>query len=497
MTITRRSLLAGALVGGAAASTGLLSACAKGADSAAASSGAASGGATAVTGSAIPSASQMAISAAELTPFAPFAWQEFNGEALFAMGGCTSQVAEPGELFRIFQTINAQSGNPADPGPEAFDAYCQAFGAFGDQLAQLAQSSGSHPVTQRTRLLRASQYATQQLFFILGGSQGSTEEQVFNTVESRWNAAAKLFQPAAEQFEVQSEFGPIPGYFFAPDTSKDRKPTIIISSGSDGQNVESMQFGVTAGLQRGYNVVLFEGPGQMTPLFVRNVVFTTEWDKVVGPVLEWTKARGDVGKIGLIGVSFAGMLCARAAANLQGLSAVVLEPGAVSYGDLWQDQGDVTTVRNTMNLPPDQKQAAQQKLNTEFQQAFTSLPRSTQFNIYKRGSILTQQTQSDARANKPLSDYYGLLEALVSFDYTADYGKIKIPTMITANEGDQFFAQQGAQGYNLLTNVPPDQKSLLQLTAAQGAQLHDQPNGPTVAQEYIFDWLGPFLGAGQ
>ena len=133
MTITRRSLLAGALVGGAAASTGLLSACAKGADSAAASSGAASGGATAVTGSAIPSASQMAISAAELTPFAPFAWQEFNGEALFAMGGCTSQVAEPGELFRIFQTINAQSGNPADPGPEAFDAYCQAFGAFGDQ----------------------------------------------------------------------------------------------------------------------------------------------------------------------------------------------------------------------------------------------------------------------------------------------------------------------------------------------------------------------------
>lgn len=496
MTITRRSLLAGALVGGAAASTGLLSACGKDAGTAA-SSGSAASGATAVTGSAIPSASQMAISAAELTPFAPFAWQEFNGEALFAMGGCTSQVAEPGELFRIFQTINAQSGNPADPTTAAFDAYCQAFGAFGDQLAQLAQSSGSHPVTQRTRLLRASQYATQQLFFILGGSQGSTEEQVFNTVESRWNEAAKLFKPAAEQFEVQSDFGPIPGYFFAPDESKDRKPTVIISSGSDGQNVESMQFGVTAGLQRGYNVVLFEGPGQMTPLFVRNVVFTPAWDKVIGPVLEWTKARGDVGKIGLIGVSFAGMLCARAAANLEGLSAVVLEPGAYSFADVWEDQGDVTTVRNTMNLPADQKQQAQQSMNSGFQQVFATMPRGTQFNIYKRGSILTQQTQADARANKPLSDYYGMLEALLSFDYTQDYSKIKIPTMITSNEGDQFFAQQGVQAYNLLTNVPPDQKTLLELTAPQGAQLHDQPNGPTVAQEYIFDWMGPFLGAGQ
>ncbi|MFM2438352.1 MAG: hypothetical protein RLZ55_1171 [Actinomycetota bacterium] len=496
MTITRRSLLAGALVGGAAASTGLLSACAKGADTAA-SSGAASSGATAVTGSAIPSASQLSISAAELTPFAPFAWQEFNGEALFAMGGCTSQVAEPGELFRIFQTINAQTGNPAEPSAAAFDAYCQVFGAFGDQLAALAQSSGTHPVTQRTRLLRASQYATQQLFFILGGSQGSTEEQVFNTVESRWNAAAKLFKPAAEQFQVQSDFGPIPGYFFAPDESKDRKPTVIISSGSDGQNVESMQFGVTAALQRGYNVVLFEGPGQMTPLFVRSVMFTPDWDKVIGPVLEWTKARDDVGKIGLIGVSFAGMLCARAAANLQGLSAVVLEPGGYSYADAWQDQNDVAQVRSTMNLPAAEKQQAQQNLNSGFQQVFPTLSRGTQFNIYKRGSILTQATQSDARANRPLSDYYGLLEAMLAFDYQQDYGRIKIPTMITSNEGDQFFGQQGVQAFDLLTNVPPDQKALVQFTAPQGAQLHDQPNGPTVAQEYIFDWLDPFLSAGQ
>ena len=73
---------------------------------------------------------------------------------------------------------------------------------------------------------------------------------------------------------------------------------MIISSRSDGQNVESMQFGVTAGLQRGYNVVLFEGPGQMTPLFKNSVPFTPDWDKVVGPVLEWTKARADNGQSG-------------------------------------------------------------------------------------------------------------------------------------------------------------------------------------------------------
>ena len=46
-----------------------------------------------------------------------------------------------------------------------------------------------------------------------------------------------------------------------------------------------MQFGVTAGLARGYNVVLFEGPGQMSLLFKRRIPFTADWNKVVGPVL--------------------------------------------------------------------------------------------------------------------------------------------------------------------------------------------------------------------
>ncbi len=80
-----------------------------------------------------------------------------------------------------------------------------------------------------------------------------------------------------------------------------------------------------------------------------------------------------------------------------------------------------------------------------------------------------------------------------TFDYAADYAAITIPSMLTENQGDQFFLQQGAEAYAKLTNVPPADKVLLPLTAPQGAQLHDQPNGPQVAQEYIFDWLDQYL----
>lgn len=484
MPISRRTFLGSALISGAAVGTGVLSGCASESGTTAASSAAASP---------LAGASELTISAAELVPLRLFAWDGFNGEALFALGAASSQTSEVGEMLRIVQTINASTGNPAEPQVGAFDTYCAAFGAYGDRLAQLASQSNLHPVTARTRYLRASTYATQELFFVLGSGQGSREEEVFDKVESRWTEAVKRMTPAGVPFQVDSDFGPLPGWFFAPEDTTDPKPTLIISSGSDGQNVESMQFGVTAGLQRGYNIVLFEGPGQMTPLFKNSIVFTPDWDKVVGPVLEWTKARKDVAKVGLVGISFGGMLCARAAAKLKGLSAVVLEPAAWNFAELWGDQKSVGMVKATAAIPAADKAKAAAELNAGFAQAWPSQPRTLQFTIYKRGSILSKQMQSDARANKPPSDYYGMLEALLRFNYQQDYAAITIPTMLTENEGDQFFLEQGAAAFTMLKSVPPDQKVLLPLTVSQGAQLHDQPNGPQVAQEFIFDWLDTYL----
>ncbi len=427
-------------------------------------------------------------------PLQLFAWEGFLGEALFALGGASSQTSEVGEVLRIVQSINAATGNPAVPDVAAFDAYCASFAAFSDQLAQLASAQrDSNPVSARNRFLRASTYATQQLFFVLGSSNGSSEEEVFTNVEGLWNSAVELMSPQVERFEVSSDYGQIPGYFLRPDDSRDRKPTLIISSGSDGQNVESMQFGVTEGLERGYNIVLFEGPGQMTPLFVDGQVFTPNWDQVVGPVLEWTKARSDVGKIGLVGISFGGMLCARAAAKLDGLSAVVLEPAAYDSIGLWQDRSAVDQVLKALGGSEAEQATAKQEVNSVMSDAFENLPRTTQFNIFKRGSIYTTAMQQDARANRAPSDYYDLLATMATFNFEEDYRNIKIPTMLTDNEGDQFFADQAAEAFQWLTQVPEDEKVLLKLTAAQGAQLHDQPTGPQVAQEYIFDWVTPFL----
>lgn len=479
MELTRRNILGGALLGGALVGTGALTACSKSSNGQAASATPSGSGTIVMTSG---------LSSNEVTPLALFASSAFNDEALFALGAASSQTAEVGEVIRIAQRIGIASGDPAEPDTATFNAYYNEFGAYADQLDQLARSSARHAVTARNRMMRASMYAAQQLFFVLGTDNGSREESIFDTCQQRWLAAIDSFTPKVEKLSVASDFGPLPVYFF-PATGGGRRPTVIISEGSDGQNVETMQFGVTAGLERGYNVVLFEGPGQMSLLFKKQIPFTADWQKVVGPILQSIKKRPDVGKVALIGISFAGMLCARPAAKLTGLDAVVLEPGAWSFTQLWGDQETVKTVEETQNAPAPEKAEVQRKVNEGFLQAWPGMTRTAQFTIYKRGEIMAKQVQDEARAGQPISNYYGLIEAMLPFNYEADYREITIPTMVTANEGDEFFAAQGKEAFAMLEKVPSSRKTFQQLTAAQGASLHDQPTGPQVAEEFVFDWL--------
>ena len=478
MEISRRTLLTSAMAGGAIVGTASLAACS--------STGAPT---STSTGSASGAAASTGLSTSDTTPLQLFASPTFNGEALFALGGASSLVAEPGEILRIAQSINAKSGNPADPTTAAFDDLYDGFGSFGDHLEQLAQQAGpAHSVTMASRLMRAATCSTMQVFFVLGTGNGAREESIYDVTQRRWLTAMKVLYPKMVQFSVKSDFGALPGYFI-PAPGGGRRPTVLISSGSDGQNVESMQFGVTAGLQRGYNVALFEGPGQMSLLFKRNIPFTPAWNKVIGPILNWLKGRSDVGKVALVGVSFAGMLCASAAAKVRGLDAVVLEPGGWSMPKAWPDQEDMKFVQETAKAPPQEQAAVAAKVNVGLLEKWGSMPRTAQFEIYKRGEIFSPAVQQEARQGKPVSNYYSMLAAILPYTFDADYRAITIPTMITMNEGDQFFGDQPAEAFAMLDKVPANRKVLQRFTGAQGAALHDQPSGPQVAQEYIFDWL--------
>ncbi len=320
MRAARRSFLAGGALVAGGLITGRSAAPALAARSQAARTGTGSGPA----------------SAGGVSAVSPFRSETFNDEGLFILGAAGVSTADVGEVLTAFDAINARTGNPAKLATCDFDAYVDAFEAGGLRLAGLAHSSAAarQTVSARYQHLRASNFLTQALFFVLGTGQPSREEEFFNRVDQQWHAALADMTPVPAQFSVQAGPYTVPVYFFRPDDSGTARPTLIISDGSDGQNVETMQFGVVAGLERGYNVALFEGPGQMSLLFRDKIPFTPDWAQIIGPIASTLAARPDVraDRIGLIGISFAGLLCAQAAARLPGLAAVVLEPAAVEHG---------------------------------------------------------------------------------------------------------------------------------------------------------------------
>jgi hypothetical protein len=64
--------------------------------------------------------------------------------------------------------------------------------------------------------------------------------------------------------------------------------------------------GARAGVERGWNVLAFDGPGQYGPIHRERLPFRPDWEKVVTPVVDFalTLPGVDPEKIALMGVSF-------------------------------------------------------------------------------------------------------------------------------------------------------------------------------------------------
>lgn len=119
-----------------------------------------------------------------------------------------------------------------------------------------------------------------------------------------------------ERFSVPYEDVVLPVMYSKAKTEK--KGTILFHGGNDSY-FEELFFPMLYLSQHGYDVYLFEGPGQGGVLREQGKRFTYEWEKPVKAVLDYFKLNGVI----IIGVSLGGMLAPRAAAFEKRISHVV------------------------------------------------------------------------------------------------------------------------------------------------------------------------------
>jgi dienelactone hydrolase len=139
--------------------------------------------------------------------------------------------------------------------------------------------------------------------------------------------AATLMPWTVEVLQIPFEGVWLPGYFLQPAGADARaRKTIVLLTGFDGTGEELyFQTGQSA-LERGWNVLIAEGPGQVGALrFHPKLVFRPDYEVPVGAVIDYALSRPEVDpeRLALYGISFGGYFAPRAAAHETRVKALV------------------------------------------------------------------------------------------------------------------------------------------------------------------------------
>jgi len=390
---------------------------------------------------------------------------DFEYMMLSALGATYHKAADIGECLAAAASI--QDGD--------YEGWYRAWLATADRVRGFAEGSAAkgHQASARDAFLRASTtYYKNAAFFLEGTSDPSRILPTFKAHRQCFDEAATRFDPPVEKIEIPYEETTLPGYLFKVDDSGRPRPLLLLNNGSDGDATGMYLDGAAAALERGYNALSYDGPGQGAALFLQGLDFRPDWEKVVTPVVDFALGHPEVDpeRIAILGVSQAGYWVPRAVAFEHRIAAAIADPGVVDVSTSWK-----------AHLPQGMQELLEKGQKQQFDRYMEEGVRSSPSARYTlRFRMRPYGTDSPYEVYKMAEQY--------NLDGVAD--KIRCPTLVTDPENEQFWPGQSRQLYEALT-CP---KELVSFTAAEGADSHCEPKARGLRDQRIFDWLDETLG---
>jgi hypothetical protein len=388
---------------------------------------------------------------------------DFEFMMLLALGATYYKGADVGECLSTAASI--KSGD--------YEGWYQSWLATADRVRGFAEKSADagHQVSAREAFLRASTYYDHAAFFLDGTSDPSRLLPTWKAHRECFDEAAKRFDPPFEKVEIPYEGTTLPGYFFKVNDSEQPRPLLILNNGSDGPISAMYLMGGAAALERGYNALTFDGPGQGAALHLQGLYFRPDWEKVITPVVDFALQRPEVDpeRIAIQGVSQGGYWVPRAVAFEHRIAAAIADPGVFDVSTSWESHLP-GSMRRLLEKGEKKKFDRDMKWGTKF---------STKVRFTLRFRMRPYGTDSPYEAFKMVEGY--------TLDGVAD--KIRCPMLITDPENEQFWPGQPRRLYDALT-CP---KELVPFTAAEGADSHCEPKALGLRDQRIFDWLDTTL----
>ncbi|THD74368.1 MAG: alpha/beta hydrolase [Phenylobacterium sp.] len=362
-----------------------------------------------------------------------------------------------------------------------YDSWYAAWNEAADRTAHEgeAQLARGHRISARDSLLRASNYYRSSEFFLHANPKDPRIGRAYRRSVDTYKASAALFDPPIEPVEIPYEHTTLPGYLHRVDRSGRRRPTIIMHTGFDGSAEEMHTQGARAAVERGYNALVFDGPGQFGPLHREGLPFRPDWEKVVTPVVDFAlRQRGvDPRRLALMGASMGGELAPRAAAFEPRLAACIANDGLYDYGAPY-----------LAAVPAAQRPAFLAMVNAPDGRS----PLDGILGGMMKASPTARWSFEHGMWAFGVSSPRAYLKAAMAYNLKGGVAeKIRCPTLVCDAEGDLFFRGQPQLLYDHLTC----KKTLMRFTEAEGAGAHCQVGATRLAFGRIFDWLDETLAA--
>ena len=309
--------------------------------------------------------------------------------------------------------------------------------------------------------LRASMYFFFADFYLHGNPADTRILETSRASRTCFMAASHHLDYLITRVEIPYELTTLPAYVVKRRDSTGPRPTLICHSGFDGTKEEVVIWNGFGAAERGYTVIVFEGPGQGEVIREQGLTFRPDWEAVLKPVVDFAVSRDDVdsSRIALMGISLGGVLAPIAAAKEPRLRAMIANGGLYKFYDL---------IRSLYpkEIPTDEKQIA--AIIIESKKANTSLRW-----LMNHGKLVFG-----------FDGYLDFLKIAERYE-AVDAGKITCNCLILDADKEGFFEGQPKRLFDKLT-CP---KTLMKLTNGMAAGEHCQAGAESIGSQKIYDWL--------
>ncbi|MFN3601513.1 MAG: alpha/beta hydrolase family protein [Dietzia sp.] len=389
---------------------------------------------------------------------------DFDYEVRGLLGAVAYGAAEAGEVLATMDGV----------GDGDHDHWFHAWHDLGSRVRAIAddEMTAGRTVSASMAYLRASTYLAVAVNSVSGLPSDDQLLPTFTLQRSSWERFVDTTNRVVERVSIPYEQDSMPGWFLRPAADSGRGPTLVMVNGSDGATSGLWHNGAAGALARGYNVLIFDGPGQQSMLFERGIGFRPDWEAVLTPVVDFLLQRADVdaGRLALYGISQGGFWVPRALAYEHRFAAAIADPGVVDVAASW-----------SANIPS----SLMSQFRAGKKQAF-----DRDMSLGMKFSPSTARTWTFRARPYMRQSYFDTLTEVHRYSLTSDEtARISTPLLVTDPENEQFWPGQSEQ----LAGRAGGPTDLERFTAAEGANFHCQPLARQLTDARMFGWLDSVL----